>query len=216
VGFIRYSNANTVQPDGEFVRGRIGFSSLITKVVNISVLGGYASTIFDSKGNAAKQDFDSFIGQATAQFFFTVPPKGKDPGVFPSSLTIGYVRDFSQSFIGNFYQRDRGYGSLAYSFSGKVVGTLNGGFSRLSYPTTFFQDGTLRANAFVNYSADIGFFIEYRILKQLGINFNGQYNRMFSHENLPASPPLANGTAVPVDALSWEQYVATLGVRYFF
>jgi hypothetical protein len=139
LSLMRYTSSDTEQPNGDAVSTRFGANGLVTNGFGFLVAGGWASTFFDSKAGAGKQDFDTFIAQAEARFYLTAPPHKEDePGVYPSTFVLGYLRDWQQSYIGNFYGRDRGYGTLSYFFNGRVLASLTGGVARLNFPATAF------------------------------------------------------------------------------
>jgi hypothetical protein len=216
VSFIRYSAATTTQSDGTAVTTRVGLNGLVTNAFGFLVAGGWASTFFDAKGGV-QDDFDSFVAQAEARFYLSAPPKKEDePGLYPTTLTFGYVRDWTQSFVGNFYQRDRGYGNLAYFFNGQVLATLGGGVARLHFPTTFFDNGQVRNAPFSNTEVDVTGFVEYRVTSHVGINFTGVYTQMLSDTRLPTAPPVAGAQQPPTQDLRWQRVELTLGARYLF
>lgn len=215
LSFLRYTSSTTPQANGEAVSTRVGLNGLVTNAFGFLVAGGWASTFFNQHG-AQQDDFDSFVAQAEARFYLTAPPRKDDePGLYPTTLAFGYLRDWSQSFIGNFYQRDRGYANLAYFFNGQVLATLGGGVSRLHFPSTVFADGTFRAAPFNNTEVDVTLFTEYRPNPHIGINVTGAYSQMLSDTKLPTTQTAA-GAAQPTQDLRWKKLEATLGVRYLF
>ena len=129
---------------------QVGADGLFTSAVGFLVAGGWASTLFHAKQGDPEQNFDSFVAQAELRFYLTSPPRREnEPGLYPSVLTFGYVRDWNQSYIGNYYHRDRGYASLGYFFNGVILASLTAGVSRLSFPESFFPNGAVSSNAFV-------------------------------------------------------------------
>jgi hypothetical protein len=207
---IRYVNP-TIQSNGDAISTRIGANGLVTSGVGFLVAGGWASTVFGAKGGSGSQDFDSFVAQAELRFYLSAPPKKEnEAGVYPSTFTVGYIRDWSQSYIGNFYQRDRGYASLGYFFNGVVLATLTGGVARIGFPATTFPDGTPRNGAFSNTAVDATAFVEYRVGAALGVNFTAAYTQMISNTFMRGDP---NNPAV-VDDLTWKRLELTLGLRY--
>jgi hypothetical protein len=211
LSFVRYSASTTEQTNGDAMTTRVGANGLLTNSVGFLVAAGWATTLFSSKDGAPKQDFDSIVGQAEARFYLTSPPKtDEEIGVYPSVLTLGYSRDWTQSYIGNFIGRDRGYTSLGYFFNGKISALLGIGVARLGFPATTFQDGLARNDAFSNLLIDGSAFVEYRVSPHFGVNLSGIYNRMISDTLLRAdrSDPKA------VDDLRWDRIDVSLGVRY--
>ena len=207
---IRYTAATTTQADGDAVSTVVGVNGLVTSGFGFLAAAGWASTFFNDKGG--QQDFDSFIAQAEARFYLSAPPKNDSPGNYPSSFVLGYVRDWTQSYIGNFYQRDRGYASLSYFFNGKVLANATAGVSRIHFPPTVYTDGTPRDSAFDNLAVDAGAFFEYRVTPHVGLNASVQYSQMISDKKLRTNPTVAT----EVDDQKWTRIQATLGARYLF
>jgi hypothetical protein len=225
LGMYRYRDV-TERPDGDIVRSRIGLNGLVTNVFGFTVMGGWGSTFYDSKvpGDPGT-DYDSFIGQAEARFYLSNPPReaGVDdsrpsrPGLFPSTIAIGYTRDFAQSYISNFYQRDRGYATLSYFFGGVVLASLTGGVARNSFPASYHGDGRPPTTDFVATSFDLTAFAEYRPVPNVGINLTGSYQRFDTDQridvsNTAATPPEPIGSRF--DEIWWERVQIVLGARY--
>jgi L-asparaginase len=214
-GLIRYLNQPTIQPDGDFLRARIGLNGLATNTFGFTALAGYATTFFDTKGGAPKQDFDSFVGQLEGRFYLTPAPAGNTtPGMHASTLSFGVSRDFAQSYIGNFFTRDRAYASLSYFFGGRVLGTIGGGVARTQFPATFFDDGTARAAAFDAYIADANALVEYRFTPNFGVNLAGNYSAFLGDKRIPIAPNANPNDATQFDNLSWNRVEVLLGARY--
>jgi protein involved in polysaccharide export with SLBB domain len=207
----QYTSGNTLQTNGDGISTLVGLNGLVTNSFGFRVAGGWAATIFQANGGAPAQDFDSFVAQAEARFYLSAPlRKEDDAGVYPSTLVFGYTRDWNQSYIGDFYQRDRGYGSLGYFFNGVVLATLTGGVSRLGFPQTTWTDGTIRNAAFTNTQIDTTLFVEYRITPHFGVNVTGTYLQMLSDTRIRTD----EANPVVGQDLQYTRYTATLGVRY--
>ncbi len=207
---IRYTAGTTTQADGDAVTSVVGVNGLVTNGFGFLAAAGWASTFFNDKGG--QQDFDSFIAQAEARFYLSSPPKNDTPGNYPSSFVLGYVRDWTQSYIGNFYQRDRGYASLSYFFNGKVLGNVTAGASRIHFPPTVFDNGAARDAAYNNLALDAGAFLEYRVTPHVGVNGSVQYTQMVSDQRLRTNPNDTN----ELDDQKWTRVQAMLGARYLF
>jgi hypothetical protein len=219
VGLLRYGDA-TERPDGDIVRSRIGVNGLVTNAIGFTAIGGWGSTFFKTKAGEV-QDFDSFIGQAEVRFYLSNPPReagGDDaaarPGLFPSTIALGYTRDFSQSYISNFYQRDRGYASFSFFMGGSLLGSLSAGVARNSFPTSYHTDGRDPTPAFVATSVDVTAFAEYRPVPNVGINLTGTYLRFDTDRTIVLTPPGPPGTPLEFDELWWDRVQVLLGVRY--
>jgi hypothetical protein len=214
-GLIRYVNTPTTQPDGDYLRARIGLNGLATNTFGFTALAGYASTFFDSKGASGKQDFDSFIGQLEGRFYLNAPPPGSSTaGVSPSTIAVGVSRDFTQSYIGNFFTRDRAYASFSYFYAGRVLTTVGGGIARAQFPQTSFQDGQFRAAAFDTYIADAHALIEYRFVPNFGMNLSGNYSAFLGDTRLPIAPNADPNDPTQFDSLKWTRLEVMLGARY--
>ncbi|HEU4410509.1 MAG TPA: hypothetical protein VFS43_34965 [Polyangiaceae bacterium] len=226
VGLYRYRE-QTERPDGDIVRARIGLNGLVTNYFGFTLIGGWGSTFYQTKAPGDPgQDFDTFIGQAEARFYLANPPReaGVDdgrpprPGLFPSTIAVGYTRDFAQSYVSNFYQRDRGYVSLQYFFNGVVLGSLTGGVARNSFPDSYHLDARPPTTAFVATSFDLTAFAEYRPVPNVGINLTGSFLRFDSNNkridvsNTAATPPEPPGTRF--DEFWWDRVQVVLGARY--
>jgi hypothetical protein len=120
-----------------------------------------------------------------------------------SSIAIGYVRNYQDSYYGDFYRRDRGYATLEYFVGGNVLTSLSGGLSRYTYPAVsnppFPSFGETRVDAL--------FFGEYRLSDSFGINTTLRYDADLTKTQIP------QGTTV--DHLDFSRFQAWLGARYF-
>ncbi|MCU0681182.1 MAG: hypothetical protein MUF34_02795 [Polyangiaceae bacterium] len=229
VGLYRFGGS-TERPDGDIVRSRIGLNGLVTNNFAFTVIGGWGASFYKTKAGDV-QDYDSFIGQAEARFYLSNPPRdagGDEPGappragLYPSTIAVGYTRDFSQSYISNFYQRDRGYASLSYFLNGQVLASLTGGVARNSFPTSFHTDGRVPTPAFVATSYDLTAFLEYRPVPNVGVHLTGSYQRFDNNARIEITPPDVNGNGDLTDdgplrrfdELWWERVQVLLGARY--
>lgn len=206
---IRYTSSDTEQPNGNALTTRLGVNGLLSDKVGFLGALGWATTTFESKGNAAKQDFDSFIAQVEGRFYLTPPRKGADEPS-PTTITVGATRDWTQSFIGNFFSRERGYASMGYYAGRKFSTVISGGIARLSFPQTFFSDGSPRNDAFTQYAADANLFVGYRFTRRMGAFLNGVYTALLSDANLRIDATNPNS----VDNMKYSRFELMLGVHY--
>jgi hypothetical protein len=208
---IRYSNASE-QNDGDTMTSRAGINGLLTNRFGFLAALGWATTVFDSKANAPRQDFDSLLAQAEARFFLSVPPPSNEEGmkVHPTTIVLGYQRDWSQSYIGNFYSRDRGYTAFYYFFSTRVRSTLQLSASYLGFPSTAFENGAPRDTKFNSIALNGTFFAEYLPTPHLGIFANGDYASQITDKRLRVNRNDPN----IVDNLSFNRVFLGLGLRY--
>jgi hypothetical protein len=207
---IRYSEASE-QSDGEAVTTRAGINGLLTNRFGFLAALGWATTTFDSKSGAARQDFDSLMAQAEARFFLSSPPKTDDGmQVQPTTLIFGYMRDWNQSYIGNFYSRDRGYASLSYFFSTRVRSTAQISASYLSFPSTTFESGAFRDSEFSTIAIGSTLFVEYLPTKHFGIFTSGTYVGQLTDKELRVN----ENDPLITDSLAFSRFNLALGLRY--
>ncbi|RYE80860.1 MAG: hypothetical protein EOO74_01430 [Myxococcales bacterium] len=210
LGLIRYTATSTEQSSGDAVTTRAGINGLLTDRFGFLASVGWATTVFDSRAGAPRQDFDSLVAQAEVRFYLSAAQKNGDEVVHPTTLAFGYVRDWAQSYIGNYYGRDRGYSSLSYFFANRVRSMLQFSVARLGFPATNFDDGTQRNPAFNSVAINTGAFIEYIPTTHVGIFANVDYTGQITDTNLSID---RNNPGL-VDALEYKRFTATLGLRY--
>ncbi len=151
------------------------------------------------------ENFDSAIGQVELKWFLT-PNPSSDPAATSltlSSISVGFVRDFYDSYIGTYFERDRGYAALSYFYGGKFLLVIDGGGAPLIYPK-ITSLGAM--SGFTDIRIDASLFGEYRFKDAFGINATVRYNQVIdsgSNITLPA----------PTD-LSYREVEAYLGARW--
>ena len=104
-------------------------------------MAGWGATFLDQNLTSAQPQYDSVIGQAELKWYVSASPgvgATSDLGLALSSVALGYTRDFSTSFLGNYYGSDRGYLKFSYFFAGRALVTLEGGVAAIEYPDMFF------------------------------------------------------------------------------
>jgi hypothetical protein len=152
------------------------------------------------------RNYDSFIGQAEARWYFT--PEGRlhdgSADVGASAVALGVVRDYNDSYLGDFYRRHRAYAQMSYLIGGRVVTTLEGGVSGISYPDFLFAG--LTQSGFTETRVDVQGFVEYRPVSTVGINLQLRYDQNFSQ--------VIDGDTYQ-DDLSFNRFRAILGARWF-
>ena len=137
ITFLRYNNTTPGHLDSDPVRARLGLNGLITPSFALLAMVGWGSSFYSGVPNA--QQFDSVLAQAEIKWFIT-PNPGTDPAAATlalSSVSLGYTRDFFNSYLGDYYTRDRGYLNLSYFFGGKFLLVGDAGLAALEYPTVF-------------------------------------------------------------------------------
>ena len=215
--FITYTNDPGNLQDSSPVRARFGISSLLSNRVAVLAMAGYGASFYQTASPGLPQ-FDSVIGQAEAKFYLTENPGTTDqPGAVSlalSALSVGYIRDFQNSYLGNFYTNDRGYAALSYFFAGRAILSLTGSVGAIEYPNVLNADGTLRAKSFTDIRAEATLFGEYRVSDTIGINTTFRYSQNFSSTQIP-QPNVPGGPTGQVFDMNWQRFEALVGARWF-
>lgn len=211
-GFITYTNPTSASTGGKLashpMRAKLGVNGLITPSFALLAMAGWGASFYSNETGAYNEDFDSVIGQLELKWFLT-PNPSSDPSATTmtlSSVAVGFVRDFYDSYIGNYYERDRGYVSFSYFYGGKFLLVIDGGAGPTIYPR--MKVGGLDVPAgFTDIRIDASLFAEYRFMNQLGVNTSVRYNQNINRQHIPVA-----GSAE--DDLSFRQIEAYLGVRW--
>lgn len=222
LGFTSYANQTQALQSGlvssDPVRARIGLNGLISDRFAAMVLVGWGAGFYSST-IAAQPQYDSVIGQAELKWFLASYPgvsESSDVGLTLSSIAVGYTRDFSNSYIGNYYGSDRGYLTFSYFFAGRAVVTLEGGVGAIEYPNIIWGnlggplDGQVRHSAFTDIRLDGTLFSEYRFTQTFGLNATLRYTANISNAELFDSE-----RETTFFDMSWNRFEAYLGVRWF-
>jgi hypothetical protein len=214
--FVSYSNAqrqSAALTDSTPVRTRIGLDGLVTERFALMVLAGWGASFYDSTLPRAPQ-FDSVIGQAELKWFLSASPGvsgATDLGLALSSISLGFTRDFTNSYLGFYDTVDRGYLKFYYFFAGRALLTLEGGVGAVDYPVLLWADGTQRSAPFTDIRADATLFGEYRLSDTFGINSTLRYTANLSNTVIPG----AEGAGQPSFGMAWNRFEAYLGARWF-
>jgi hypothetical protein len=223
--FVRYMN-DTIQNDGDNIKWMVGHNGLITKHFAELLMVGWGATFYEQRDRGgtiiAARNYDDFIAHAEVKWFLMPQPSLEDTSaaVGLSSIAAGYVRDFANSYLGSFYQRDRGYLKFAYFLGGVVVVSLDGGVSLINFPQAFMTDGTPRdGTPFSETRLDATLFGEYRISDIVGVNATVRYDtnitdaRILVSRDDPSTPGVVDPT---FDRVDFDRWRAFLGVRLFW
>jgi hypothetical protein len=201
---IRYSDNRAIN-DGEALEGRIGLNGLLTTKLSLLVMGGWAASFYRDQIGLVR-NYDSWIGRAEAKWFFS--PEGRlqdgSADVGASALAVGALRDFNDSYLGDFYRRHRVYGQMSYLIGGRVITTIEGGYSRINYPDFLFTG--IEQAGFGEDRIDVQGFVEYRPVTTVGINLQVRYDQNIS-KTITAD--------TFEDDLSFNRFRAMLGARWF-
>ncbi|RYZ03877.1 MAG: hypothetical protein EOO73_25990 [Myxococcales bacterium] len=201
--FIRYTNANTSQTDGDILRSRIGFHGLVTYHLALLGMVGWASTFYKAHaGSIVPRQYDSIIANAEVRWFIQPRPNLETATIATglSSMALGYTRSVNNSYLGSFYSRDRGYLQFSAFLLGAIAGGLEFGVSRVSFPAAV--GGNVNTPAIDQLRLDGRVFGEYRFTETIAANATFLYDHVMSD-------------AVPNDDLDYRRWQAYLGLRWF-
>lgn len=226
LSFVSYPNADRsvlYLNDSTPVRTRAGVTGLVTERIGTTLAAGYGATFFRNPAAPSSTQFDSFVAQAEAVIYLSKAGSAGEPGqdtLLLSTLTFGYLRDFSMSLLGNFYTVNKGYAGVEYWFGGKAVANLTGYVEGQNYPPVFTTAaGGAPAAAvttdFTNIRTGGTLFGEYRLSDTFGLNTTIDYTQTFSDTQLPASGTAAGGAPGQVYDLNWRRFQAFIGARWF-
>jgi hypothetical protein len=218
----RYLETGGPQPDGDYVQARVGFSGLVTSQLALLGLLGWTSSFYEESGSVTPaQNYDGYVAQAEAKLFLQQGGTMETAEVGISSIAAGFTRDFSNSYLGAFYVRDRGYMKLDYFLGGVFVASLEGGVSRISYPES--GPDPVRQDSFEQTRVDARLFGEYRFSDIVGLNTTITYDQAIGQgpndEPLLVSPEgTGPGGVIPeeVDDLEYRRFQAYVGMRVFW
>ena len=125
-------------------------------------------------------------------------------------MAIGFNRDFQDSFIGTYYEYDRGYVRFSYFFGGAFLLSVEGGGGAVVFP-----DVAVPAQAaWTDAKVDAQILGEYRFTDFFAVNGTLRYDHYFSDTNLDniagAGGPGGQGE------LQWQQFQGFVGARLFY
>lgn len=211
LGFINYPN-----PDGQNgktgshpLRALMGINGLVTNSFAVLALAGWGATFYTPRG---QEDFDSLLAQAEVKWYLT-PNPSSDPAAATlslSSIAVGFLRDFYDSYIGTYYERDRGYLNLSYFFGGKFLVVTEGGVAAIVYPPS-----VQLPNPSTDIRVDASIFGEYRFKDSIGVNTTIRYGTNISDNALVTTTGTGAAANTSRDSLQWQQFEAYLGARWF-
>jgi hypothetical protein len=205
-GFVRYSNT-TSGNDGETLESRIGINGLITYHFALLAMAGWSSSFYDASSNGAiARNHDSIVAHAELKWFLMPAPslEAASAPVGLSSIALGYTRNFNVSYLGSFYQRDRGYLNFSYFIGGVAVIGVEGGLSHYSYPEFNTGAGSATQPGFSEDRIDAQLFAEYRFSDTFGLNTTLRYDQAIT-EDRPNN-----------ENLEFTRYQAFIGARFFW
>jgi hypothetical protein len=203
-GFMIYPS-NTVKTNSYPLHSRIGVNGLITPSFGAMALIGWRTSFYQGE---VVEDFDSVIAQAEIRWYIT-PVAEADPmkvTTSNSSLAAGFIRDFDDSYIGTYLEKDRGYAKFNYLFGGVFLLAVEGGVGAVVFPAVPMYG---QAAGWTDVSIDAHLLAEYRIKDMWGINATFGYTGYLSDTALtfPNNP----GS----DQLGYHLIEAFIGARWF-
>ncbi len=212
--FIRYTHADSPQPDGDDLQARVGFSGLVTNRIAFLIMGGWNSTFYEHNKAVAGQNYDGYVGQAELKYFVQPAPEGNSAQTGLSSIAVGFLRDTTNSYLGSFYTRDRGYLSFDWFLGGVFVANLQGGLSRYSFPAASAANAS-----FDQRHVDATAFMEYRFSDTFALNGTFLFDQAFG-KGPNGQPGVlvgtdSNGNAF-YDDLEYQRIQAYVGLRLFW
>jgi hypothetical protein len=204
---VRYTGSRPLQTDGDVVTTHIGFHGLVTYHLSLLGMLGWASSFYKSRGGAgglSAQQYDSLLANAEVRWFLMAQPTPEESSIASglSSIALGYQRVFGNSYLGSFYQSDRGYVQFSAFLVGRVVSGVEFGASRVGYPASDY--GTDHQASFNELRLDGRAFGEYRLTENFALNLTFMYDKV----NAPA--------LVHKEDLSYTRYQVYFGARLFW
>lgn len=216
IGWLTYTSGNAPQSlsDGVSLRSQLGLNGLITNYFGLLVLAGWQSSFWEPNGQVPQRNYDSITGQAELTWYPTpqrkLPEGGAPVGL--SQVSAGYVRSFSPSYLGSFYQRDRVYANMTYFFAQRFILVLSGGFNHITRPQAFFPGGNeLQYIGGADNRVDGQLFFEYRPGVAVGINTTLRADVALNDIAVREAP----SPNTSYDDVKFSRYQAFLGVRWF-
>ena len=214
LGFLNYNTRDPGRLNSTPVRARLGMNGLITQSFAVLAMAGWGSSFYSGAANA--QQFDSIIGQAALTWYIT-PNPSTDPAAASmalSNVTVGYTRDFVNSYISDYYTRDRFYATISYFAGGQFLLQADGGVALHGYSVPFDANRTpLGPSGFKETRVDATLFGEYRFADSFAVNTTLRYTANLNDTVIQVTDP-ATGTTTP-NYLDWKRIEAYLGFRWF-
>jgi len=193
------SLASALLSDGFTVRTRVGINGAFTNRLSLSALVGYAAGWFD-----VQDDFESVVAQLELRWQASASAR----------FALGYDRNFTPSYIGNFMRVDRGYVNFQLMIGGSFLVGAEASLGLLDFGTPIAPDGTLLGNgerSDIRLSTSL--FAEYRLTNWLGLNGTLRYTGDFT--DYAYSIMDMPGSTI-IDPAGYSKVEAWFGVRAFY
>ncbi len=220
-GFIIYPSGGLNKTGSHPVRARLGVTGLITPSFGALAMIGWGASFYSGLGGQDKttvQDFNSLIAQAEIRWYLqkatTTDPLKVNPIL--SGISVGFVRDFEDSFFGTYLEKDQGYIGFNYLFGGTFLLTADAAVGAVVFPkqTTPGQDLGQPAG-WTDVRVDGKLFGEYRIKDWLGVNAEFDYIGYFSKTTLVFPIDFGATGGNTTRNLAYQQIAAFAGLRWF-
>jgi hypothetical protein len=208
-GVLVYPNGGNVKSAATPLSSRLGINGLITNHFAALAVVGWKSMFFEQN-----ESFDSVVANAELTWYPLprpdLAPEAATVGL--SAVTVGYRRDASASYLGNYVQTDGGYAKSSYFFAGMFLVTLEAGIDHLERSPSYFSNQIRQSGPFSENRVNVTGFAEYRTSDTFGINTTLRYSANMTDQIIPVS---SNPAADGYDDLSFDRFEAWLGVRWF-
>jgi len=219
--FIRYMKDGSPQPNGDVLEARVGLNGLITSRFAFQANIGWNTTYYEGQKPTLTQNYDGYVMGAQLKYFLIPTASAESAAAGISAISIGYQRDFSNSYLGAFYVRDYGFLKAELFLAGMFVGALQGGVSRYSFPRI-----DLNNPGFEQTRLDAQLFAEYRLSDTFGINTTINYDRamgkgpndrgVYLRDSSGADGMAGTADDGDYDDLEYSRFQASLGLRAFW
>lgn len=218
--FVHYPDADRAVlrvDDSTPIRTTLGITGLITNRLGALASAGWGSSFYQNPAAPHIRQYDSVTAQAELTYYLSAPDSGNggEPGqvsVLLSSVSLGYMRDFQTSLLGNFYELNKGYARAQWAAGGRAIVSLDGYVQAMTYPDIFLNAGgpvpVQALGGFTNYGAGGVLFGEYRLADSFGINTTIDYQQVMSDTQIPYGGGL-------VFDMAYNRLQAFLGARWF-
>lgn len=210
---LRYTFNNAPRNNGQTIQSRLGVNGLVSNRFSLLALVGWAASYYEPTAAPVLGNYDGLVAHGEIKWFALPQPKLQptDATVGLSSIALGYVRDYVQSYLADYYRRDRGYLSASYFIGGRYLVDAQAGYSRITHPS--FQRYGVDYDGVAEDRADVQVFAEYRLSDSFGVNTTLRYDA--SLDNTVVAAPGASAGNGAWDNLAFTRFAAWLGVRYF-
>lgn len=214
--FLRYQYLSTDQNHGDSIQTRLGLNTHFSNRISLVGAAGWAATYRREVGNAEVHNYDGLVLTAEGKYFLQPQPQLRpgDTTVGISSLFAGAVRDYANSYLGDYYERTRGYSGLDYGLGGRIVLKAQVGISRISHPAFYLRQNRIELNPETRY--DLLVAAEYRVLRTIAAIASVSYEINSSKNQLFVEADPADPNSRPFgDDLAYSRLQLWVGGRWF-